>query len=294
MYTSNSLEFLKIINFLDDVHLVFLVGSVFYFEKHEQYLRVKELYYYTPSNKTNFQSNICVIFEDFEAGFWRLMKIPFLDSDSRDLQVENLKNLAHLMLSILQKVNFPTSLKVVVQFKFGCLSPKSFIKIMTSFVNGILTDPIFGAEMVIFQLEPMFKKYSGDLPSSIFEQSEVIVRLLLLRYYSFLIIDHEYLKIDVSRLRPSFLARIVVAKHHANINELYCLLQFDDKLFLYGINDLFSYYFRPIGGVSFIIDFINYSHDFPVIPDNRKDLQWKFKAYQKLKNFYLENIDKMK
>jgi hypothetical protein len=251
------------------------------FKNHEDYIRTVEKCYFEMLP----EDRVKVIFNCFDRLIRKHLKTPFSKEPNcpKDMILSSRKRFAHLMLSILQKIGCLFE----IDFCFAHNLPvNSYFMIMTSFIEGIISNSLLGAKNVNEKLQKLYPKFSKKELSKIEDREKVLTLVLLFHYYSFCIIEFEYPEIDVERLDPSFLARLtLVQKNLRGFFECFDA----DKLLQKGANSLYNNHLNPGGEVDYIEDFTKRSHNLPPIPEDRKDLQWILQAYNKLWFYLIKN-----
>jgi hypothetical protein len=288
-FTLNPLVFMMVIKSLHDEEFILHVCLMLReFKKYNDYLRSVERCY----SKKHLERKVKVIFNCLDRIIHDRMKMPFPTSVKRIklMILINRKQFANLVLSILQKISFSPSSIVDLTF-LGVISTETYFIVMTSYIEEIIYDSLLGAKKINPQLHKLYPEVSGEL-SLIKEREHPLTLLLLFHHYSCCIIDFEYPEVDVDQLEPSFLARLVLGKKNSDVSDFF--RYFDNPMLLYnGANSFYHYFLNPRKEVDYINDFTKKSHNIPLIPDNRKDLQWILKAYDKIRFHLIRNWEIM-
>jgi hypothetical protein len=231
LYSSNSVEFVKILNVLIDDDLAIYVGSVLKCNKLDELKSVfNNFIWENLKRKERYVEKIQKIFKIFDEVIWKCLTEPPSGSTLEDkrTQLEDRKDLAFHFLTMLQAISYSSSLVISPYFSES-VSTYSYYWIMMSFIQRIQVDPIVDAEIVNYQLHQRCVKLKGKLPKERAAKKRILTLLLLFRYCSCRIISHDYVNIEVGRLDPIFLARIAIARNSPGLDSLFryfnnCLL----------------------------------------------------------------------
>jgi hypothetical protein len=289
-YIFQSTAFMMIIKALDDEELVLHIALMLKkIKTYKKYKRSVKRCYLKHSYKLKPEKKVKIIFDCFDRLIRNHMKMPYPDSTdlTKDMILGSRKQFAHLVLSILQNISCSPRFKIDLSFADE-LPTKSHFLTMTRFIEGIIPNSLLGAKKVNSQLHNLYQKFVGKEPSKVEDREHLLTLLLLFHHYSCCIIDFEYAEVNVNRLEPSFLARLVLGKKHSDVSDFFRYFD-NEKLLLNGANSFFHYHLNPVKKVVYIEDFTKRSHNIPPLPDNRKDLQWILEAYNILRLYLIGN-----
>jgi hypothetical protein len=304
-YTAQPFCFMRTLNSLYDEELVLHVCLMLKkYEKDEIYVEWLNECYMEGSYHIHPENAIQVIFECFDELIQNLMKGAFSDSKEKTIVLNTRKHLAHLMLSILQRVSFSPFVEIEVPFTTQKLSTRFYYRIINGFIVRLTTASFWGSKTTSRQLHKLNKRFSGTIPSQVGESEEIFILLLLFQHYSYFIVKYDFAEVDLHWVEPNFLARIAVAANESSMSYLFrsfnCIslaanesllshlfISFNTrKLLLNGIKSFYCFNLNPTADC--ILDFTKESHNIPTIPDDREDLQWILNAYNKLLLYVVE------
>jgi predicted transcriptional regulator with HTH domain len=138
-YNLHPLIFMMVIKALDNTELILHVCLMMkkYFE-YESYVHNLKRCYLMGSYEIDTNQTIQLIFNRFDQLIRSQMKRAFVDPTKRDNDLKSRKRLAHLMLSILQRVSFSPSVKVEIYFACQKLSTRSYFMIMKGTLSELI------------------------------------------------------------------------------------------------------------------------------------------------------------
>jgi hypothetical protein len=283
-YNSNPYEFMKIIWAFHDRNMVLITCLLLNHDLNFNDWAKGLSYWYLEIYQTNTEKVYIVL--NLLIGF--LLRKPYSSSsnmEEKERQLNERKKVVKIILLILQEID-NSNFEINFPFLRRNLSTRSFIRIMTKFIDGIVADSLAGAQVVNFHLNQFGKKYPGTIHSKEPFQEEITTLLMLWRFYARHITHNEYANIDVEDLDPRFLAQLIETKYEGYLEEIYTF--FSKKHIvskaastLYGLNlDNFRSSLidskRKIGKIGCLSNFISTSNNWSEMS------VWELKVYIKL------------
>jgi hypothetical protein len=292
-YASESLEFMRIIRAFHDKSIVLLACLLLSADNTNYYNFGEWLFDRKRHNYISTTRKIFEIFNDL-IGMLFMKPYPNPNIEEKEKILNERKKTAKIMISILQQVN-NSKFNFILSFPMRIFTTRDYIRIMTRFIDGIMTDSLAGAQVVFFKLKQFRIKHSGKIPVVEPFQEEIYSLLLLWRLYVRHITYYEYNEVCIESLDPIFLAQFIAVRTGFSLENIFPLfgenqIVTDALHYLYGaevwnlprvcVNNR-----RRIGNIGPILNYLE------IEKENREEKAlWNLKVYVKLLRSLKERI----
>jgi hypothetical protein len=288
-YTTNSLEFMKILEAFGDRKMVIIICLILKNKSVHELNIAGEIRF--SFHKPLYYGNICSIFYDFNGLILTLLEKPFpnLDIVEKGKNLKDRVETLRTMLQILQEINY-SHVKFCFSLTMRKISTESYIRIMTAVIERIEADFLVGATVINFQLRQLTKKHSLEFPTEEPLQRKILSLLILWRYYSIHIFRFESSCFSVDNLDPIFLAQVFLTnEYHLYLEKVFTFFK-NPRIISKAISHIVKN--NPKGPMASSKRDIGYMLSlFETYPDSKGNSRWIWEVLRKLKRFqYIENL----